>query len=326
MIREKRLLCVLFALVLCAGCTAAPQQNAAMNTPAPLDTPAPTDAPADTPEPLTEAVALATETPVETEETEEPESPTAPAPEATPSPTPEPVMQERLDAGEFDSFFDDALFLGDSITESLDGYVRYLREAEGSMLGTTQMFGVKAMNVHIACQDEPAPLDRTFRYRGKAVSVSEIINLCGPRRVFILMGVNDVCDRPWEDVAADFGQLIDNIHTKCPGVEVIIQGILPISAEYCTLKGITIERYNSFNESVLAGVCEEHDAGFLNFSELMMDENGYLIDRLCNDRQYHLSWRGELVWVRALRAYAAQQMIPGAEVIFNVDDYTKEDE
>lgn len=51
-----------------------------------------------------------------TPETEEPE----PTEEPTPAPTPEPITRERLDMGEFDAFFDGAVFVGDSMTKEFE--------------------------------------------------------------------------------------------------------------------------------------------------------------------------------------------------------------
>lgn len=281
--------CILLMLTPSAGCLVRPQPEAAQSTPVPTETPDPTEAPTPSPSPV-------------------------PTPEPTPAPTPEPITEERLASGEFDSYFDDALLIGDSLTEMLSGYVRGRRETEPGLLGSVQMFGVKGMNVKIACQDLASPGDRTYRYRGKAVSITELINACGPKRVFIMLGVNDVADRPFETVSGQFAQLIDAIREKCPDTEIVMMGVLPITRQYCRMKGVEIAYFNSFNE-VLSDVCAEHGVSFLDFSKELMDANGYLDPALSCDEQFHLSRAGEDIWIHALRRYAAQQMYPGAEVL-----------
>jgi lysophospholipase L1-like esterase len=302
MLRLKPFLCILLALILCAGCSVLPEPSSDAAPSAAPESPVPTPEPAKTPVPTSEPTASPTPT-------------LSPSPEPTPSPTPEPITEERLDSGEFDSYFDDTLFLGDSITEAFSGFIRSLRETDACTLGTAKLFGVRGMNVSIACRDEASPSGRSFRYAGKPVSVTELINICAPKRVFIMLGSNDITDRPWDMVGAQFAQLIDTIHEKCPGVEIVMQSIPPIMRPYCELKGMPIDVYNSFNGTVLSEVCRDHDAELLDFSDMLKDGNGYLREDLCYDQQYHLTKKGELIWVRALRLYAAQQMCPGAETL-----------
>ena len=302
--RVRVFVCILFALILCAGCDSAPRS-------AQTDSPAPTDiqTPAPTPEPTAELIVTATVAP-----TEAPTPSPSPTPVPTPAPTTEPITLERLESGEFDSYFNDTLLIGDSLTDMLSGYVRQRRETEKDLLGNAQLFGVKGMNIKTACQDVASPGDRTYRYRGKAVSITQLINACGPKRVFVMLGVNDVADRPYETVKEQFALLIDAIHEKCPDTELVIQGVLPISKKYCEMKGVEIAYFNGFNE-VLSEVCAEHGAGFLDFSKELMDENGYLAQSLSSDQQFHLSRNGEAIWIRALRLYAAQQLYPDAETV-----------
>lgn len=293
-------ICVLFALILLAGCASAPlSAQAASPVPTAVQTDAPTAAA--TAEPIAAATAAPTEQPT-------------PSPSPTPMPTPEPITPERLDSGEFDSYFNDALLIGDSLTDMLSGYVRSRRETEKDLLGTARLFGVKGMNIKTACRDVASPGDRTYRYRGKAVSITELITACDAKRVFIMLGVNDVADRPYETVKEQFAQLIDAIREKCPDTEIIIQSVLPITKQYCNLKGVEITYFNGFN-AVLSEVCADHGARFLDFSKDLMDKNGYLAQAFSSDQQFHLSRNGEAIWIRALRLYAAQQMYPNAEVL-----------
>lgn len=310
--RSNRLICILLALILCAGCSALPQE------PAEPDTPASASVLPDTPEPIPELTVALVETPSDEPAPSLPPVPTpeptpTPVPTATPEPTPEPITQARLDSGEFDRFFDGALFLGDSLTDMFGGYVRKCRETEEGLLGDAQFFGVTSMGVKIACMDR-ASSGISFRYRGKAVSVTEIIRQTEAKRVFIMLGVNDIDSRAWDTVEEYFAKLIDVIHEKCPDTEVIIEGILPITEQYCRTRKQKIERWNSFND-ILAGICEAHGAAFLDFSADLMDAQGYLSTSLSSDKEYHLNPEGESIWVRALRLYAAQQLYPDAEVL-----------
>lgn len=297
MARFRRVLSILLAMILLAGCTATQEKVAQTEPPAPTSMPAATPTAAPTPTP--------TPTP-------------APTPTPTPAPTPEPITQERLDAGEFDSYFNDTLFVGDSMTDLLSNFVRSKRYTEKEYLGNARFFGVSGMNIKIACLDDPKA-GRFYTYQGKHVSISQLINACAPKRVFLMLGVNDVTDRPRETVLEHFALLIDALQEKCPDVELVLQGVLPITYRYCNnKKGADVNEYNGFN-AYLGELCEEKGVAFLNFADQLMDERGYLRAELTFDDQFHLNSRGNALWVRVLRLYAAQQMYPDAEVLLPED-------
>ena len=248
--RSKRLICVLLALILCAGCSAAPQTPAETPAPAPEITAEPVaetivSAPTATVEPSLEAAPTPVPTPTPT--------PT-PTPSPTPVPTPEPITDERIESGEFDSYFADAVFLGDSITKLLAGYARDERQTNPDFLGGAPIFGEASMSVKFACQDRASEHSvSSFRYRGKAVSMTELIKQSGAKRVFIMLGSNDIDSRAWSTVEEYFATLIDVIHEKCPDVEVVIQCVMPITKRFSEKIKIKIDRWNSFN-GILAGI------------------------------------------------------------------------
>ena len=151
----------------------------------------------------------------------------------------------------------------------------------------------------------------TFTVRGKAVSVTEGINLYEAKKAFILLGGNDIGFRSWDAVEGYYARLIDLIHEQCPDTEVIMQGVLPVTEAYCRKERVRIDRWNSFNE-ILGRIAQEHDAAFLDFSDRLMDENGYLPESFSSDNSDHLSEQAEEIWVRALREFAAKRMKPDA--------------
>ena len=297
--RLKRLFCVLFALILCAGCVPAPQEAA---EPSPVPTNAPSPSPTLTPSPVP--------TPAPTAE---PTNAPTPSPVPTPAPTPEPVTVERIESGEFDGYFDDALFIGDSLTNNLSNYVRSRRQTEPDLLGTSKLFGVSAMTVKIASQNIAGTVGVTFKYRGKPVSITELINACTPKRVFLMLGANEMHADSLDALKENYAALIDAIHENCPGVELVVQGILPATEWFCRVRGLDGMKWNSFNDE-LSQICAEHGAAFVNFADMLADGNGYLQPSLASDEQFHLNKKGEAIWIYALRLYAARQTCPDAEL------------
>lgn len=268
----------------CVGCVAEataqlPEAQQTATTTAAQQTAAVTQAPAPTAEP--------TPTPV---------------PTPTPSPTLEPVMDEMLDSGRFDAYFDDAVFVGDSITESLRNYCIAQQRDDEDFMGNAQFLAAVSMSVRMASSDSRTLL----QYRGNAVSVTEGLLKMGAGQVFIMLGVNDYAGKYPDATLAYFDTLIDAIQEKCERIEIVIQSVTPVTKRFCQERQITIEEWNGFNV-LLEQLCEEKGVQFLSFAELLMDAEGYLADDMTGDGMFHLTPAANAVWIRALRQFAAEQ-------------------
>ena len=268
----------------CVGCVAEataqlPEAQQTATTTAAQQTAAVTQAPAPTAEP--------TPTPV---------------PTPTPSPTLEPVTDEMLDSGRFDAYFDDAVFVGDSITESLRNYCIAQQRDDEDFMGNAQFLAAVSMSVRMASSDSRTLL----QYRGNAVSVTEGLLKMGAGQVFIMLGVNDYAGKYPDATLAYFDTLIDAIQEKCERIEIVIQSVTPVTKRFCQERQITIEEWNGFNV-LLEQLCEEKGVQFLSFAELLMDADGYLADDMTGDGMFHLTPAANAVWIRALRQFAAEQ-------------------
>lgn len=241
--------------------------------------------------------AAVTQTP---EPTTEP-TPT-PAPTPTPSPTLEPVTDEMLDSGRFDAYFDDAVFVGDSITESLRNYCIAQQRNDADFMGNAQFLAAVSMSVRLASSDSRTLL----QYRGNAVSVTEGLLKMGAGRVFIMLGVNDYAGKYPDATLAYFDTLIDAIQEKCEGIEIVIQSVTPVTKRFCQERRIAIEEWNGFNV-LLEQLCEEKGVQYLSFAELLMDAEGYLADDMTGDGMFHLTPAANALWIHALRQFAAEQ-------------------
>ena len=288
----KRMLCMAAAVLLLGGFFACQPKQSAETFAEPTALPS--------------ASALPTEPPVP-EPTETPAEEKTPAPTAEPTaePTPEPITRARLDAGEFDDYFNDAVFVGDSMTKEFGNYVRTQRDRNGACLGTAQFMGAVSMTVLFASTEEPV-----FNYRGGRVSLTAGINKYGAKKVFIMLGANDIGHRDWDAVRADYCTMIERILSDCPGAEIVVEGINPGTKLFCANRNLDVAHWNSFNE-ILKEIAEQYGLGYFSFAEELMDEQGYLRPEFASG-DLHLSASGNEIWVRAARAYAAQKLCPDA--------------
>ena len=217
-----------------------------------------------------------------------------------------------MDAGEFDSYFDDAVIIGDSLTKGFSNYIHKLRSRGVNALGEANFMGTASMSVKYAHRDRK-DLGINFSYKGRSVSITGGINAMGAKKAFILLGLNDLGYRNYSAVEENYAALIEAVQEKCPDTAIVIQAVFPVTYRFCRERGIKIERWNSFND-ILKEVCADHGAEFYDFTAMFMDENGYMVPAYASG-SFHMSEAGDEVWHRALRIYAAQKMYPDAELL-----------
>lgn len=237
----------------------------------------------------------------------------AQTPTPKPEPTPEPVVvtEEMLADGLVDTYFNDAVFVGDSITQTFRNYCFGLRREQPDTLGTARFLAGVSLNARIASCDSRNAGGVALKYRGKTVSVSEGLLLMEAKRVFIMLGVNDFVSKYPDETIGYFETLIDILRDKCGDLEIVVQGVLPVSRAFCKKRVLSIADWNAFNQR-LEAMCRERGVLFLDFSAELMDEEGYLSDTLSSDGMFHLNEEANAIWLRALRRFALSQMQPEA--------------
>ena len=190
-------------------------------------------------------------------------------------------------------FFDDALFLGDSVTMALRTYCM-----ETGALGQAQFLCAGNYAVRHAVA-QPGQGDAvSVTWQGRAVTPAEAVAQTGAKKVFLLLGLNDIVfglDRALENWAV----LVESIHSRCPGVVVYIQSATPVMAAFegAKLNNQTINAYNGR----LQAFAWEHGCHYIDVASALKDATGALAAAFCSDGKCHLTRAGVQVWVECLR-------------------------
>lgn len=251
-----------------------------------------------------------------TSKAEEPSPTPEPAPPSLPVetfsppslalPTPSPIPSPELEEG---NYFDNALFVGDSIMEGIRQYVAAQRQ-EGELLGMAR-FLTTTMGVSLADLVGDRDNGVQYSYQGEERPLEDIVAEIAPRRVFLLLGLNDLAsdtDPVIEDIVDRYIRLIDNLQTACPGVEcVIITNPPKVASQW--LPDYTANRHfgnaliGEFVDA-LTQMCRENNIPYVDAYECLKNENGALPDDYCRDGYIHLNHQGAAVVVEALEAFA----------------------
>lgn len=206
----------------------------------------------------TKAVTTSATTVVTTTETTLPETTTvATEPEPEPVETPEPVSEAEPTAPtDFDrSFFDDALFIGDSITTGLYLY---------GYLDPSLVYAKVGLAPSTALDSK---ID--------GETIDSKIKSDNPKKIYIMLGTNSVGYADGDYLADCMGELVQHI-SKVSKANVYVLSIPPVTyyAEADSDNALTtsaINEYNSALENVISGTKAE----FLDLHSVLTAPDGY---------------------------------------------------
>ena len=296
----KQALILLCALVCAAALCACAAGSKAPAAPAP-ETAAPTAALAQTPEPVITEAPAPVETAPPSVETEEP------APEPTGEPEPEPVVLNPKN----DAYFDDALFIGDSIMEGIRQYVAKCREETPTLGEAKFLTSVAGIGVIDLVGDRH--IGRYYAYKGVYRPLEEIVAEIAPGRIFLLLGLNDLAEvKPSvDDIAERYFRLIDLLQELFPDAEIVVLTNPPRTAsawlpDYTPNRSFGNALIDAFVEALIGG-CEARGIPYVDIHGALADENGALPEEWSRDQFVQLSNEGAQVVVDTLYAFASDK-------------------
>ncbi len=174
--------------------------------------------------------------------------------EPTPTPEPTPLHFTTVDA----SYFDDALFIGDSRTVGI---------AEYGNLKNATYFADVGLNVYVA--------------QTKAVAVKNVGTVTLPQllsqktfgKVYIMLGINEL-GNDLDDITAKFSSLIDTVRAAQPNAIVYVEANLHVGpSRSSTDATFNNPRIDKLNEK-LAALADGKTIFYIDINELFDDENG----------------------------------------------------
>ena len=224
----------------------------------------------------------------------------SPAPTVTPDPGPSLTPGQPNDA-----YFDNALFIGDSIMEGIRQYVAKHRKVESTLSDAKFLTSEAGVSIAGLLQTGMG-----YRYQGKDQSLYQIVTQISPARIFLLLGLNDLsqADPDINGIVSNYTQLIARLRQAAPGAEIIVLTNTPKVAS-SWLPGYTANR--KFSNTLIADfvealiqMCDSQGIPYINTHQALQGENGALPDSWCRDGFLHINDVGAKVVVDALYAFA----------------------
>ena len=200
-----------------------------------------------------------------------------------------------------ESWFDDAVFVGDSVTNALSNY------SDNGWLGDAEFICSVGIGYHSALWDINREGNLHPVFNGKKVTIEDAVSLVERNKVFIMLGMNDLGTYTPQGAVDNMLMLCSRILEKNPGVQIYIESITPLLEEMDNKSSLNNANISEYNR-LAAQACKEHGFIFVNVAEAVMDDKGNLTKSLCLDPNYmglHLNYAGCEVWVDYLKSHVA---------------------
>lgn len=183
------------------------------------------------------------------------------------------------------SYFDDAVFIGDSLTEGF--------QLHGGITNATY-YGFKNLNVKDVFEKPLVPSGKS------RIPVADALKQKSFGKYYIMLGANELGWVYPEVFTKKYGELIDLIRQTNPEAVVYLQSVLPVTEEVSTTSTLySNDRINYYDE-LIAALAEEKSAVYLNVREAVQNSDGVLPDDAATDG-VHLNKTYCLKWADYLR-------------------------
>lgn len=201
-------------------------------------------------------------------------------------------------------WFDDAVFIGDSVSLKLKNYVTKQRQSAPDFFGQAQFLtsgSLGSANALWEISDQSVHPS----YQGTKMLLEEAVPLTGAKKVYLMLGMNDVGLYGVDDSVSNLDTLIQRIQAQAPDTSIYIQSATPIceGAEKKSLNNAALEEYNR----KLSLLCEEKGYAFVDVASVMRDEHGFLVYDYCSDPEgmgIHFTDKACDIWMEYLLADA----------------------
>ncbi len=206
-----------------------------------------------------------------------------------------------------DSYFDDAVFIGDSVSLKLERYTTQQRSSNPGFFGKAQFLTAGSMGSGNALEapgsDSIHPL-----YNGQKMSLADSVKASGAKKVYIMLGMNDMAVYGVDGAVSNMQTLIEGILEKTPDAKIFVESATPLVAS----KNIADHKLNNTNlasyNQKLSALCKEKGWYFVNVWSTVDDGTGNLKTSYCSDPDdmgIHFTDAGCEAWIDYLYTHTA---------------------
>lgn len=190
-----------------------------------------------------------------------------------------------------ESYFDDALFIGDSRTVGLDEY--------GGFQESTTFFAKTSLTIYDLFEE---PEKFASLADGTKATLEEALTERKFGKIYIMLGINELGRGTTESFFTTYAEAVNRIRVLQPDALIFIQGIMRVGEE----KNNTDRIFNNANinerNQAISLMADNRNIYYLEINDAVCDENGNLISDYTFD-QIHLKAKYYQLWKDYLFAH-----------------------
>ena len=223
------------------------------------------------------------DTQTETMTTEEPQ-PTEPSEEL-----PKEVVYHKVD----DSYFDDAVFIGDSRTVGMYEY--------GGLEETSTFYASTGLTIYKMFDSKIVAVPG----QKKKITVEEALSEKQFAKIYLMIGINEMGTGTVESFMKAYGEAVQHLQQLQPDAVIYLQAIMKVTTErsgqgdYITNEGIEAR-----NEEI-AKLADDEKIYYLDVNPLICDETGGMVASYTYDG-VHLKAQYIPIWLDFLKEHAVE--------------------
>jgi len=188
-----------------------------------------------------------------------------------------------------ESYFDDALFIGDSRTVGLGAY---------APLGEADYFSTTGMTVYgVFAAEAEMPTDKNGEeeeIETVSVTLEELLTENSYKKIYLGLGINE-CGAPLDSYDGAYRELIQKLKLLEPDAAIIVQAIMTVGREKADSASYFSLEYIGTVNNIFQGLTDIPGVYFLDPNPVVADEEGYLPDEMSWDgchlyAQYYPLW------------------------------------
>ena len=180
-----------------------------------------------------------------------------------------PGLGEELTQEQLLSYYDGSVFVGDSITGQLRIYVLEQRVTKPELLKNARFLVAQSYLLYAASRKFTLQGASNLSFLGKEMALCDIIGYIKPKRVLILLGVNDYVGEKIEKGIGWCERIVDLIAETSPDTQVIFESLTPVTPKFCRKKDYRTmwDEYNA----ALEEMCRRRGAGYIDIATPLKD-------------------------------------------------------
>lgn len=190
-----------------------------------------------------------------------------------------------------DSYLDDAVFIGDSLTNGLQLY----KSVKNAIIISETGLNIESVT------------NKPLMFNNQSVSVLEAIKQANRNKIYIMIGANGIGWLDNDYMIKLYSEWLNNIKSELPNSIIYVQSILPITQKLSDANqnkpnALTNDKIESYNQA-LHEMCNKNKIYFLNVAEIFKNENNALPDEASPVDGLHLTSKYYNNWLNYIKTH-----------------------